>query len=65
MKKALEVIFVVANFIVLLPAMFCCVFAKTAVEERLGDKALVAATYILSLLNCAALWWLIYKVFIG
>lgn len=69
MKKVLEAIFVVVNFIVFLPALFCAVFAKTAAEEKDRgkdeDKALITATYILSLLNCAALWWLIYKVLIG
>lgn len=69
MKKAIRVIFTIANFIIFLPALLCCAFTMAIVEEqdkgKDKNKTLISSTYILSLLNSAVLWWLIYKVFIG
>lgn len=65
MKKVLEIFFVVLNFLIFLPTLFCAIFVYTGTEARDGkekDKALVASVYVLALLNCAAIWWLIYEL---
>ena len=65
MKKVLEIFFVVLNFLVFLPTIFTAIFVYTSAEAIGGkekDKALVASVYVLALLNCAAIWWLIYEL---
>lgn len=66
MKKFFESVFVVVNFLVFLPIIICAIFfvevTKAQMNYKEKDTALMASVYALALLNCAAIWWLIYEL---
>ena len=61
MKKALLLLISALSVIVLLPVLFGMI-AGTYIESDKDDN-LTLITFILAVLQSAAIWWLIYKVF--